>query len=39
MPAIDTELFYAANKNQWRKWLEKNFNKKDGVWPYRGAML
>lgn len=32
MPAIDTELFYAANKNQWRKWLEKNFNKKDGVW-------
>lgn len=32
MPAIDTELFYAANKNQWRKWLEKNYNKKDGVW-------
>ena len=32
MPTIDTELFYAANKNQWRKWLEKNFNKKDGVW-------
>lgn len=32
MPTIDTELFYAANKNQWRKWLEKNYNKKDGVW-------
>lgn len=32
MPAIDTELFYAANKSQWRKWLEKNYNKKDGVW-------
>lgn len=32
MPTIDTELFYAANKSQWRKWLEKNYNKKDGVW-------
>jgi len=32
MPIIEIETFYPKNKQQWRKWLEKNHVKKDAIW-------
>lgn len=29
---MDEELLYLTNRKDWRKWLEKNYNKKEGIW-------
>lgn len=32
MPHQETETFYPANPQEWRKWLQQNHDKKESVW-------
>lgn len=32
MPIKDTETYYPQTKRQWRNWLAKHHQQKDGVW-------
>lgn len=32
MPSSELKSFYAKNRKAWRKWLEKNHLKEEGVW-------
>ena len=28
----EKEIFYSADRSEWRQWLESNFDKEDEIW-------